>query len=158
MLGFLESPITFFYGARSWLLHCECSEFSLMSSKKSTTRRIKNSQHVYCLQTVLKLARWQMVAEIGFCGTWDLQKRKRSIGNTALVLWNTTMKNWFRHHLENFISFPLIHRFAGIRRVLTELEADNWKHRSNYTVTLRLAYFYMSPSLLFIQSLTLQRD
>ena len=47
------------------------------------------------------------------------------------------MKNWLRYHLENFISFPLIYRFAGIRRVLTELEADNWKHRSNYTVTLR---------------------
>ena len=29
-----------------------------------------------------------------------------------------------------------IYRFAGIRRILTELEADNWKHRSNYTVTL----------------------
>ena len=24
-----------------------------------------------------------------------------------------------------FLSFPLIHRFAGIRRVFTELEADN---------------------------------
>ena len=46
------------------------------------------------------------------------------------------MKNWFRHHLENFISFPLIYRFAGIRFVLTELEADNWRHCSNYTVTL----------------------
>ena len=34
------------------------------------------------------------------------------------------MKNGFHHHLENFISFPLINRFAGIRRVLTELEAD----------------------------------
>ena len=29
-----------------------------------------------------------------------------------------------------------MYRFAGIRRVLKELEADNWKHRSNYTVTL----------------------
>ena len=37
----------------------------------------------------------------------------------------TTVKNRFRHHLENFISFPLIYRFAGIRRVLTELEADH---------------------------------
>ena len=46
------------------------------------------------------------------------------------------MKNWFRHHLDDFVSFPLINRFAGIRCVLTELEADNWKHRSNYTVTL----------------------
>ena len=46
------------------------------------------------------------------------------------------MQNWFCHHLENFICFPLIYRFAGIRRVLTELEADNWKHRPNYTVTL----------------------
>ena len=50
------------------------------------------------------------------------------------------MKNWFRHHLVNFISFPLIYRFAGIRRVLTELEADHWKHRSNYTVTLSYIY------------------
>ena len=57
-----------------------------MSYKKPTTRGIKNSQHVICLQTVLKfIARSQVVAEIGFCGTWDLQKRKRSIGNTALV-------------------------------------------------------------------------
>ena len=58
--------------------------------------------------------------------------------SSYIRLWNTIMKNWFRHHLENFISFPLIYRFAGIRRVLTELEADNWKHRSNYTVTLRI--------------------
>ena len=35
------------------------------------------------------------------------------------------MKTSFRHHLENFISFTLIYRFAGIRRVLIELEADN---------------------------------
>ena len=34
-------------------------------------------------------------------------------------------ENQFRHYLESFISFPLIYRFAGIRRVLTELEADN---------------------------------
>ena len=32
-----------------------------------------------------------------------------------------TMKNLFHHHIENFISFPLIYRFAGIRRVLKEL-------------------------------------
>ena len=60
--------------------------------------------------------------------------------SSCIRLWNTIMKKWFRHHLENFISFPLIYRFAGIRRVLTELEADNWKHRSNYTVTLIVAY------------------
>ena len=46
---------------------------------------INNPQHVICLQTVLKLARWQVVAEIKFCETWDLQKRKCSIGNTAFV-------------------------------------------------------------------------
>ena len=46
------------------------------------------------------------------------------------------MKNRFHHHLESFINFPLIYRFAGIRRVITELEADKWKHRSNYTVSL----------------------
>ena len=60
---------------------------------------MSHPQHVICLQTVLKLARWQVVAEtgaeIGFCGTWDLLRRKRSIGNTALVfvyeirLWKT---------------------------------------------------------------------
>ena len=114
-----------------------------MSSKKPTTRRIKNSQHIFCLQTVLKLARWQAVAEIGFYGTWDLQKRKAFDRkySSCIRLWNTTMKNWFRHHLENFISFPLIYRFAGIRRVLTDLEADHWKHRSNYTVTLIRPHF-----------------
>ena len=32
------------------------------------------------------------------------------------------MKNWFRHHLDNVISFPLIYRFAGIRRVLRWFE------------------------------------
>ena len=58
------------------------------------------------------------------------------------------MKNWFHHHLENFISFLLIYKFVGIRRVLTELEADNWKHRSNYTVTLILKRF-MRLKLLF---------
>ena len=46
------------------------------------------------------------------------------------------MKNWLRYYLDNFISFPLIFGFVGIRRVLAELEADNWKHRSNCTVTL----------------------
>ena len=56
--------------------------------------------------------------------------------SSCIRLWNTTMKNWFCHHLENFISFPLIYSFAVIRCVLTELEADNWKHRSNYMVTL----------------------
>ena len=53
--------------------------------------------------------------------------------SSCIRFWNTTTKNWFRYHLGNFISFPLIYRFAGIRRVLTELEADNWKHCSNYT-------------------------
>ena len=43
--------------------------------------------------------------------------------SSCIRLWNTIMKNWFHHHLENFISFPLIYRFAGIRRVFTELEA-----------------------------------
>ena len=57
--------------------------------------------------------------------------------SSCIRLWNTIVKKWFHHHLEDFISFPLIYRFAGIRRVLTELEAENWKHRSNYTVTLR---------------------
>ena len=34
------------------------------------------------------------------------------------------------------LSIDTRYRFEGIRRVLIELEADNWKHRSNYTVTL----------------------
>ena len=96
-----------------------------MSSKKLTTRRIKNSQHVICLQTVLKLARSQVVVEIGFCGTWDLQKRKRSIRNTALVfVYEIRLKTDFAIIWE-FYKLPLIYRFAGIRHVLTELEADN---------------------------------
>ena len=115
-----------------------CKNDNCTNKKHSTsTRRKKNSQHVFCLQTVLKLA---TVTSGG--GNWILRDlappeakafdRKYS---SCIRLWNTTMKN-FRHHLENFISFPLIYRFAGIRRVLTELEADNWKHRSNYTVAL----------------------
>ena len=68
-----------------------------MSSKKPITRGIKNPQYVICLQTVLKLARLQVVAEVGFCGTWDLQKRKCSIGNTALIF----------VYLENFVSVGL---------------------------------------------------
>ena len=103
-----------------------------MSSKKPTARGIKNSQHVLCLQTVLKLARWQVVAEIGFWGTWNLHDPEVKAFDwkysSCIRLWNTTMKNWFHH----FISFPLIYRFAGIRRVLTELQAENWKHRWNY--------------------------
>ena len=62
-----------------------------MSSKKPITRGIKNPQYVICLQTV------QVVAEVGFCGTWDLQKRKCSIGNTALIF----------VYLENFVSVGL---------------------------------------------------
>ena len=58
--------------------------------------------------------------------------------SSCIRLWNTAMKNKFRHHLENFISFPLIYRFASIRRVLTDLEADNWKHRSNKRSNLNL--------------------
>ena len=45
-----------------------------------------------------------------------------------------------------------MYRFAGIRRVLTELEADNWKHRSNYTVTVilnTLLSFWPEEKLLF---------
>ena len=65
--------------------------------------------------------------------------------SSCIRLWNTIMKNWFHHHLDNFISFPLIYRFAGIRHVLTELEAKNWKHCSNYTVTyIYLSHYFIS--------------
>ena len=59
---------TFFYGVCYWLLHFEYLEFSLMSSKKPTTQWIKNSQHIFCLQTVLKLARWQVWWKLDFAG------------------------------------------------------------------------------------------
>ena len=75
---------------------------------------------------------------------WKAFDRKYS---SCIRLWNMTMKNWFRHHLENFISFPLIYRFAGIRCVLTEIEANNWKHRSNYTVTLMMWAYQPSRGL-----------
>ena len=52
---------------------------------------------------------------------WKAFDRKYS---SCIRLWITTMKNWFSHHLENFISFLLIYRFADIRRVLTELETE----------------------------------
>ena len=58
--------------------------------------------------------------------------------SSCICLWNT-------RDLENFVSFPLIYRFAGIRRVLTELEGDNWKHRSNYTVTLKVLFLERLP-------------
>ena len=51
-----------------------------MSSKRHITRNKKfpaRYMPANCAEIV--------VAEIGFCGTWDLQKRKRSIENTALV-------------------------------------------------------------------------
>ena len=154
MLGFLESPFIFFffYGVRSWLLHFEYSEFSLMNSKKPTTRRIKNPQHVIMPANCAEISK-----VTSGDGNWIL----RDLGppeakafdrkfSSCIRLWNTTIKNWSRHHLENFISFPLIYKFVGIRRVLTELEADNWKHRSNYTVTLnscfvRFLFFPPSP-------------
>ena len=66
--------------------------------------------------------------------------------SSCIRLCNTTMEKWFRHHLEKFISFPLIYRFAGIRSVLTELETDNWKHRSNYTVTLNSGALFQQDS------------
>ena len=56
----------------------------MMSSKKPTTRRIKNSQHVIPANCA-EISKVTVVAEIGFCGTWDLHRRKRSMGNTALV-------------------------------------------------------------------------
>ena len=44
---FRKSVYFFFYDVRSCLLHFEYSEFSVMTSKKQTMRRIKNSQHVF---------------------------------------------------------------------------------------------------------------
>ena len=55
--GFLESPITFFMVSVLDFYISNTRSFSLMSSKTQTTRRIKSSQHVFCLQTVLKLTR-----------------------------------------------------------------------------------------------------
>ena len=46
------------------------------------------------------------------------------------------------------LSIDIYGRFVGIRRVLTELEADNWKHSSNYTVTLSLSISFQNISQL----------
>ena len=139
----LESPFTFFFTVSVldfYMLNTR--EFSLMSSKKPTTRGIKNPQHRVIYNYML--ANCVEISKVTSGGrNWILRDlgppeakafdRKYS---SCIHLWNMTMKNWFHHHLESFISFPLIYRFAGIWRVSTELETDNWKHRSNYMVTL----------------------
>ena len=133
-----RAPFTFFfYGVCSWLLDFEYSEFSLMSSKKTNHATNKKFPVRFLLANCAEISKMTNGG-----GNWILRDlgppeakafdRKYS---SCIRLWNTTMKNWFRYHLQNFISFPLTYRFAGIRCVLTE--ADNWKHRSNYTVTLR---------------------
>ena len=43
-----------------------------------------------------------------------------------------------------FYKLSIIYSFAGTRRVLTELEADNRKHRSNYTVACKVGALLMS--------------
>ena len=122
----------------------------VLSANDYITRRIKNSQHVFLPANCAKISK---VTSGG--GNWILRDlgppeakafdRKYS---SWIRLWNTTMKNWFRHYLENFISFPLIYRFASVRRVLTELESDNWKHRSNiWRVNRKRVSWSMSESL-----------
>ena len=51
-------------------------------------------------------------------------------------VYNQKYFKYIHHHLDNFISFPLIYRFVGNRCVLTKLHTKNWKHRSRWTVTL----------------------
>ena len=120
---FKKSVYFFFYGVRSWLLHFEYSEYSLISSKKTNHATNKKFQARFLPANCAEISK---VTSGG--GNWIL----RDLGppeaktfdlkySSFIRLWNTTMKIWFRHHLEN----------------LTELEADHWKHCSNYTLTLR---------------------
>ena len=60
------------------------------------------------------------------------------------------MKNGFRHHLENCISFPLIYRFAGIRRALTELEADIKPENTAQTITLTVKRYFGESAVLLV--------
>ena len=54
-----------------------------MSSKKPTTRGIKNPQHVLCLQTVLKLARWR---KLDFAGLGT--SRRESVRSEIQLLYS----------------------------------------------------------------------
>ena len=97
-----------------------------MSSKKSTMRGIKNPQHVLCLQTVLKLAidKWWLKLDFAGLGT----SRSESV-RSEIQLLHSFMKYDYEKLISpsfrEFISFPLIYRFAGIPRVLRESEAEN---------------------------------
>ena len=67
-----------------------------------------------------------MVTEIGFCGIGT--SRSESDRSEIQLLYSFMKYNYEKPispSFREFISFPLIYRFAGIRRVLTELEADN---------------------------------
>ena len=59
-----------------------------MSSKKPATRRIKNSQHVFCLQTVLKLAtegdKWWRKLDFAGLGT----SRSESVRSEIQLLYS----------------------------------------------------------------------
>ena len=97
---FRKSVYFFLYGVRSWLLRFEYSEFSLMSSKKSTTRRTKNPLHVIRLQTVLKLARWQ-VADFAGLGT----SRNESVRSEIQLLYSFTKYDYEKQISPSFKEF-----------------------------------------------------
>ena len=58
-------------------------------------------------------------------------KTRRSF---SLFIWNYQKK--INSDLENLISFSVIYRFIGLRHETTEICSINWKHSSNWTVTL----------------------
>ena len=68
-----------------------------------------------------------MVAEIGSCGTWDLQKRN-GVRSEIQFLYSFMKQDYEKLiplSFREFYKLSIVYRFAGIRRVLTELEADN---------------------------------
>ena len=68
-----------------------------MCSKKPTTRGIKNHQHVICLQTVLKLARWR---KLDFAGLGT--SRSESLGSEIQLLYSFMKYNYEKLILPSF--------------------------------------------------------
>ena len=97
-------------------------------------RTIKNPQDGIRVKIVLELTNKLKMVEIETDSRIDVKK-----WNKQFELWCSHLfinQKSFHHHLDNFVSYPLIYKFVGIGCVLTELHTENWKHRSRWTVTL----------------------
>ena len=117
-----SAPVVFYDPIRA-VFYAANREFSLNACRKSIMRTIKNPQDGIRVKIVLKLTNKLKMVEIETISRVDVKK-----WNKQFELWwshlfykPTFLKQYFHHHLDNFISFPLVYSFVGIWCVLTEL-------------------------------------